>query len=143
MKALLLLLALACTATARVGEKYADFRQRMGVEPTSEDTQVKGIIKAKFHFEDFWVYVWVVDDTISFEQYGSGIYKELAEAILAKYADKWEPAQIQFEEIQGWKSAKGWTAELNGGRLIISDGRFAKLAAAERRKLAEQQAAKF
>jgi hypothetical protein len=143
MKVLLLLLALACTATARVGEKYEDFRARLGIEPVSEDTEVKGILKARFNLPDFWVVVWVLDDTISFEQYGGGIYKQLAEAILAKYPDKWESTQIQFEEIQGWKNAKGYIAELNGGRFLISDGRFSALAAEQRRKLAEKQVEKL
>lgn len=133
MKALLFLLLGCSIACARVGEKYADFKKRIGVEPIAEKAHGKLILS--MFGGDVKVLVEVVDGTISTESYFP-IDMRQAEALIQKQKN----GLLLRKKEGAWSDAADTVfAVFKEGTLMITDHRSTPLKEAMKKAEAEEK----
>lgn len=79
--------SLLCAASARIGEKYEDFKARVGKAPSSQMTIVNGVIEFQYHHrkENIRIVAFVLDGKIAGEIY-TDVTKAEAEVIMEQQA---------------------------------------------------------
>lgn len=122
MRIALVLLALCSVCLGRVGEKYAEFKKRVGVAPTTETDYRNGLIEAFYAKDGVTVIVSVANGVISSESY-SPVTSDQAKAIMQKQGAGFvlSPENAPSGGLAWSDDARTTYAIFKGDALMIAD----------------------